>query len=87
MRIRVNGREAQVSDEGALTFDRLSEGFVSFEQIVEIWNKQHESEGVRIVGNPAIHYDSNSSCCGGILFPGEKVKVEEGMSFGVDFYV
>ena len=54
---------------------------VSYHQVVDIWNQLHAEEGLTITGSPGIDYRNGEE---GILMPGEKVKVEDGMSFSVD---
>ena len=56
---------------------------VAYDQITELWNADHEKEGQKIIGTPAIDYvqpdDSD-----GFLTPGQKVKVSDGTRFSVD---
>ena len=54
---------------------------VSYEQVVDIWNKLHADEGLTIVGTLGIDYRNGGD---GILMPGETIKVQDGTSFSVD---
>ena len=54
---------------------------VSYEQVVDIWNKLHADEGLTIVGTPGIDYCNGGD---GILMPGETIKGQDGTSFSVD---
>ena len=71
--IYVSGREYKVPGD-----------LVTYEQIVEIWNKLHEAEGKHILGTPGIDYDDDSKDEDGILLPGKYVFVKDGTSFSVD---
>ena len=57
---------------------------VSYKQIVEIWNKLHESERKHIVGTPGIDYENDAKGEAGVLLPGKTVDVQDGTSFSVD---
>lgn len=57
---------------------------VKYEQIVEIWNKLHEPEGVHIEGTPGIDYKDDLKGKDGVLFLGEHLEVKDGTSFSVD---
>ena len=57
---------------------------VSYEEIREIWNKLHESEGVHIIGDPGIDYENALKGEDGVLFIGDKVEVQDGTIFTVD---
>ena len=70
--IYVSGREYKVDSP------------VTYEQIVEIWNKLHESEGKHIIGTPGIDYENDSKGEDGVLLPGKDVEVKDGTSFSVD---
>ena len=56
----------------------------SYDDIVEIWNKLHESEGLNINGTPGIDYENDARSEGGVLRPGQSVGVKDGTSFTVD---
>ena len=57
---------------------------LSYDDIVEIWNKLHEEEGKRIIGTPGIDYKDDAKGEDGILFEGESIGVKDGTSFRVD---
>ena len=57
---------------------------VSYEQVVEIWNKLHEAENKHIIGTPGIDYENSPKCEDGVLLPGKSVEVQDGTSFSVD---
>ena len=71
--IYVSGREYKVPGE-----------LVTYEQIVEIWNKLHTTEGKHIIGTPGIDYENDLKGEEGILLPGKDVLVKDGTSFSVD---
>lgn len=58
--------------------------FVTYEQIVEIWNKLHKAENKHIIGTPGIDYDNDFKGEDGILLPGKDIMVKDGTSFSVD---
>ena len=70
--IYVSGREWKVDSP------------VSYEEIVKIWNQQHESEGKTIIGTPGIDYENDLKGGDGVLLPRNKVEVKDGTSFSVD---
>ena len=70
--IYVSGREYKVDSP------------VTYEQIVEIWNELHESEGKHIIGTPGIDYENDLKGEAGVLLPGKDVAVKDGTSFSVD---
>ena len=70
--IIVSGREYKVGD------------YVSYDEIVKIWNEAHESEGVHILGTPGIDYENDYKGEDGILYPGKDVHVRDGTIFTVD---
>ena len=57
---------------------------VSYDEIVQIWNKLHEVEKIHIIGTPGIDYEDNLKGESGILLPGKTVDVKDGTSFSVD---
>ena len=57
---------------------------VTYDQIVNIWNELHESEGKHIIGTPGIDYDNDFKGCDGVLLPGGHLEVKDGTSFTVD---
>ena len=57
---------------------------VPYDEIVEIWNEIHKSEGTYILGTPGIDYENDYKGEDGILYPGEKVTVHDGTIFTVD---
>lgn len=57
---------------------------VSYDDIVEIWNKLHEPENKHIVGTPGIDYENSAKGDNGVLLPGESIGVKDGTSFSVD---
>lgn len=57
---------------------------VTYKEIVEIWNKLHESEGIHIIGTPGIDYQDDQKGEDGVLLPGKTVDVKDGTSFSVD---
>ena len=57
---------------------------VSYDQIVEIWNKLHEAENIHIIGTPGIDYEDSLKGEDGVLLPGKAVEVKDGTSFSVD---
>lgn len=57
---------------------------VSYDDIVEIWNKLHAPEGKYIEGEPGIDYEDDAKGEGGVLFKGQSVGVKDGTSFSVD---
>ena len=57
---------------------------VSYEQVIEIWNKLHEAENKHIIGTPGIDYEDDLKGKNGILLPGKDVAVKDGTSFSVD---
>lgn len=71
--IYVSGREYKVPGER-----------VTYEQIVEIWNELHKTEGKHIIGTPGIDYENDLKGEEGILLPGKDVLVKDGTSFSVD---
>ena len=71
--IIVSGRQYKVEGE-----------LVSYNQIVEIWNKLHEQEGKHIIGTPGIDYENDAKGEDGVLLPGKHVNVHDGTSFSVD---
>lgn len=71
--IYISGREYKVPS-----------GSLSYEQVVEIWNKLHEPEGKHIVGTPGIDYDNSLRGSDGVLLPGQSVEIKDGTSFSVD---
>ena len=71
--IYVSGRDYKVSGD-----------LVTYEQIVKIWNEQHEAENKHIIGTPGIDYENDLKGEGGVLLPGKVVRVKEGTSFSVD---
>lgn len=71
--IIVSGREYKVPGQ-----------IVSYEEIVEIWNELHESEGKHILGTPGIDYEDDLKGRDGVLLPGKLVEVKDGTSFSVD---
>ena len=71
--IIVSGRQFKVPGEQ-----------VSYEQIVDIWNKLHKEEGTEILGTPGIDFDHGEKDADGVLEPGGKMKVVDGTSFNVD---
>ena len=71
--IYVSGREYKVPGER-----------VTYEQIVEIWNELHKTEGKHIIGTPGIDYEDDLKGKDGILLPGKDVSVKDGTSFTVD---
>ena len=62
----------------------FSYDYISFEQVVNLWNVLHKDENVQILGNPGIDYRVGNDA--NILFPGERVEVKEGMKFHVSLY-
>ncbi len=57
---------------------------VAYQQIVDIWNELHETEGVHILGTPGIDYEDDRKGDDGVLLPGQVVQVKDGTSFSVD---
>ena len=57
---------------------------ISYDDIVEIWNKLHEGEGKEIIGTPGIDYEDSAKGTDGILLPGHSIGVKDGTSFSVD---
>ena len=57
---------------------------VSYEQVVDIWNKLHAAEGKHILGTPGIDYRDDLNGRDGVLFAGESVGIKDGTSFSVD---
>ena len=57
---------------------------VTYKEIVTIWNKLHESEGIHIIGTPGIDYKDDQKGKDGVLLPGKTVDVTDGTSFTVD---
>ena len=72
-RIIVSGREYEFPG------DQLS-----YDDIVEIWNKMHASEGKHILGTPGISYRDDATGRNGVLVSGESIGVKDGTSFKVD---
>lgn len=71
--IIVSGRQYKVEGE-----------VVSYEQVVQIWNKLHEAEGTHILGTPGIDFEHGAKEDDGVLEPGAKMNVVDGTSFSVD---
>lgn len=71
--IYVSGREYKVPGP-----------FVTYEEIVKIWNKLHESENKYIIGTPGIDYEHDAKGEDGVLLPNQKVRVQDGTNFSVD---
>ncbi len=71
--IYVSGREYKIPDD-----------FISYEEVVEIWNKLHASEDKHILGTPGIDYEDDAKGEDGVLLPGKGIKVKDGTSFSVD---
>ena len=71
--IIVSGREYKVPGH-----------IVSYQEIVNIWNKLHEAEDKHIIGTPGIDYEDSLKGEDGILLPGKTVDVKDGTSFSVD---
>lgn len=71
--IYVSGREYKVAGS-----------VVSYEEVVEIWNKLHEAENKHIIGTPGIDYENSLKGEAGVLLPGKYVEVRDGTSFSVD---
>ncbi len=57
---------------------------VTYEQIVDIWNELHQSEGKHILGTPGIDYEDDQQGNDGVLLPRHAVQVKDGTSFSVD---
>ena len=57
---------------------------VTYETIVEIWNKLHEQEGVHIVGTPGIDFTGGNKKEEGLLEPGMTLEIKDGTTFAVD---
>lgn len=57
---------------------------VSYEQVVEIWNKLHAKENKHILNTPGIDYADSAKGEDGVLLPGRSVQVKDGTSFTVD---
>ena len=57
---------------------------ISYDDVVEIWNKLHEGEGKHIIGTPGIDYEDDAKDSSGVLLPGQSVHVKDGTSFAVD---
>lgn len=57
---------------------------VTYNRIVEIWNKLHEPENKHIIGTPGIDYEDDAKGESGVLLPGQKIEVKDGTSFSVD---
>ena len=74
--IYVSGREYKVPGNVV--------SFVSYEQVVKIYNKLHEAENKHIIGTPGIAYENSLKGEDGILMPGKDVAVKDGTSFSVD---
>ena len=71
--IYVSGREYKVPGN-----------LVTYEQVVKIWNKLHESENKHIIGTPGIDYEDDLKGEDGVLLPGKDVGVKDGTNFSVD---
>ncbi len=71
--IYVSGREYKVPGH-----------VVSYEQVVEIWNKLHKAENKYIIGTPGIDYENSLKGENGVLLPGKDLVVQDGTSFSVD---
>ena len=64
--------------------EKVEGHYVTYQQIVDLWNKIHEEEGVQIQGTPGIDYSDGDEQEDGVLEPGEKMKVKDGTNFTVD---
>ena len=57
---------------------------ISYDDIIEIWNESHKTEGKHIIGTPGIDYEDDAKGEAGVLLPGQSVHVKDGTSFTVD---
>ena len=58
--------------------------YVTYDEIVNIWNELHKPENKHIIGTPGIDYENDANGEDGVLLPGQKVKPKDGTSFSVD---
>ena len=63
---------------------KVPSGYLSYDDVVKIWNELHEPEGKYIEGEPGIDYENDAKGEGGVLFKGQSVDVKDGTSFSVD---
>lgn len=63
---------------------KVPDGFVTYKQIVDIWNELHKAENKHIIGTPGIDYENDLKGEDGVLLPGKDVEVKDGTSFSVD---
>ena len=71
--IYVSGREYKVPGP-----------YVTYGEIVNIWNELHREENKHILGTPGIDYEDDAKGESGVLLSGQKVEVKDGTSFSVD---
>lgn len=71
--IYISGREYKVPGD-----------HITYDQIVNIWNKLHETENKHIIGTPGIDYENDFEGKEGVLLPGRVIKIKDGTSFSVD---
>ncbi|MYH32987.1 MAG: hypothetical protein F4133_04160 [Gammaproteobacteria bacterium] len=71
--IYVSGREYKVPGP-----------YVTYDEIVDIWNELHKPENKHIIGTPGIDYEDDANGEEGVLLPGQKVECKDGTSFSVD---
>ena len=73
IQIYVSGRPYKVEKE-----------FVTYHEIVKIWNELHKTENKHIIGTPGIDYEDDFNGEGGVLMQDKDVRVKDGTSFSVD---
>ena len=71
--IYVSGREYKVPGP-----------YVTYDEVVDIWNELHSEENKHILGTPGIDYENDINGESGILLPRGKVEAKDGTSFSVD---
>ena len=63
---------------------KVSGKFMTYEQVVKIWNEMHAAENKHIIGTPGIDYENDANGEDGVLLPGKDVEITDGTSFSVD---